>query len=989
MPEVNTKQWWISEFNKILAGSEFEAIDNPTLKENNVIVVKKGTIKPQLINVKPNKRDTFGFWTKIAYIDCVTNVKKPNYSDKTSQKYFYNSIPFDEYKEFALEVVRAFVGKGSSSVIASPIGEKIRFIIEKYKENFATVNKQERYKWEAVAWYKKHWNIEAEDFGKMVTTAFEKASNLLASGMYYPYKMLTDFASAEPEKARELFRALYNEELPLSERYDAFRKGFDEYIALLKAQTGRDYNHYQDLHAISVYLFFEYPEKHFIYKSTMYTKMRERIGFVEEKSNQKSIVKKYDNYVRMCALILTEIHEDVELREMSANRLDDTCYEDEAYHLLAMDVAFYGGIYMDDSDFGKATEITYWPSLEEYNPGITKEMWSEVLKNPSIATFDTLSMLKKMLELDGESTCAHLAEVYGNTATYYNRTGRAFGKRVKELYDCPDYIDLDEETVDRNSAVVVPFLCREVQENDNKRYSWKLRDELKEALEGMDLNILEPVTDVELNTILYGPPGTGKTYHTAIYAVAIIENKKLAEVVSEDYDEVLVRYNEYKKNGRIAFTTFHQSYGYEEFIEGIKPVVTSDEDGDGKSDIQYAVTSGIFKDFCEKTVRHKSISQVADYGLNESPNIWKVSLEGTGDNPTRTECLNNNHIRIGWDMYGKDITDETDFSTDGGKNPINAFINRMRIGDIVLSCYSATTIDAIGVVTGDYEWHDEYQHYKRLRNVNWIVKNINENIMNITDGKTMTLSSVYRFANITLNDVLKIVEKYDADEIVDTVSKDNYVFIIDEINRGNISKIFGELITLIEPSKRLGAAEEMTAVLPYSAKPFGVPNNVYIIGTMNTADRSIATIDTALRRRFYFKEMLPNPNVLEDIYVDDVCISEMLDLINKRIEVLYDREHTIGHAYFMPLKANPTIETLARIFENNIIPLLQEYFYEDYEKIRLVLGDNHKDEEAQFIIAKSNDYAALFGNIDIGLDDGYSYEINKKAFDNIEAYRSI
>ena len=158
---------------------------------------------------------------------------------------------------------------------------------------------------------------------------------------------------------------------------------------------------------------------------------------------------------------------------------------------------------------------------------------------------------------------------------------------------------------------------------------------------------------------------------------------------------------------------------------------------------------------------------------------------------------------------------------------------------------------------------------------------------------------------------------------------------------------------------------------------------------MNTADRSIATIDTALRRRFYFKEMLPNPNVLENVLVDDVSVSEMLDLINKRISVLYDREHTIGHAYFMSLKANPTIETLARIFENNIIPLLQEYFYEDYEKIRLVLGDNHKAEDAQFIIAKSNDYVSLFGNVDVGLDDGYSYEINKEAFGNIEAYRAI
>lgn len=971
MAEVNTKQWWISELNAILAGSDFEAIDNPTVNEDNVVVVEKGTTRPHHIGIKPKKNGSFGMWAKREYVDALPKDSVPEGFKPKGQVLHFVSI---DNKVFAMNVARVLAGDAVSTV-----SDKIKFIIGKYKENFAAINKEERYKWEAVAWYKQHWDISATDFAQMVTVAFEKADNLLASGMYYAYKMLTEYANAEPEKVRELFRTLHNEDIPLADRYDAFRNGFDDYIKKIKAQTGKDYNHYQDLHAISVYLFFEYPEQYFIYKSTMYSKMRERTGFVEEKSNQKSVVNKYENFARLCELILKEIDDDAELRELSEKRLDDTCYKDEKYHLLAMDIAFYGGIYMDDTDFGKEKEIVYWPSLEEYDPGMIAEQWKGFLLEDAIEYPSTLKMLKTMLELGGEATCNKLAEVLGSNAQSWSSRGSSLGRRAKRKYNLPPCIDGDVERF-----FPIPFVGRQIKD----LYSWKLRDELKEALEGMDLNIVESVTDVELNTILYGPPGTGKTYHTAIYAVAIIENKKLAEIAEEEYDDVLARYNEYKKNGRIAFTTFHQSYGYEEFIEGIKPVVASDED-DGKSDIQYAVTSGIFKDFCEKTVRHKSIRQVADYGLNESPNIWKVSLEGTGDNPTRTECLNNNHIRIGWDAYGKDITDETDFSSDGGKKPINAFINRMRVGDIVLSCYSATTIDAIGVITGDYEWHDEYQHYKRLRNVNWIVKNVKENIMDITDGTTMTLSSVYRFANVSLNDVLKIVEKYSVEEISSVDSTDNYVFIIDEINRGNISKIFGELITLIEPSKRIGSAEEMTAVLPYSAKPFGVPNNVYIIGTMNTADRSIATIDTALRRRFYFKEMLPNPSVLENVFVDDVSVSDMLDLINKRIAVLYDREHTIGHAYFMPLRANPTIETLARIFENNIIPLLQEYFYEDYEKIRLVLGDNHKGEDAQFIIAKSNDYVALFGNVDVGLDDGYSYEINKEAFGNIEAYRSV
>jgi 5-methylcytosine-specific restriction protein B len=159
---------------------------------------------------------------------------------------------------------------------------------------------------------------------------------------------------------------------------------------------------------------------------------------------------------------------------------------------------------------------------------------------------------------------------------------------------------------------------------------------------------------------------------------------------------------------------------------------------------------------------------------------------------------------------------------------------------------------------------------------------------------------------------------------------------------------------------------------------------------MNTADRSIATIDTALRRRFLFREMMPQPDVLAGVSVEDLNVSDMLTRINKRISVLYDREHTVGHAYFMPLKDNPTMEVLAEIFTNNIIPLLQEYFYEDYEKIRLVLGDNRKDsEEYQFIIARENDYSDLFGDVDVGLDDGRSYEINYSAFSRIEAYRAI
>ena len=492
-------------------------------------------------------------------------------------------------------------------------------------------------------------------------------------------------------------------------------------------------------------------------------------------------------------------------------------------------------------------------------------------------------------------------------------------------------------------------------------------------------------TDISKNTILYGPPGTGKTYNTVMYAVAIIENKKLEEIKKENYTEVIDRYNKYKEDGLIEFTTFHQSYGYEEFIEGIKPVIHSDEEDE--TDIQYEVVSGLFKKFCDIAGKPILRKEKCDIGINESPTIWKISLEGSGKNSTRTECMKNDHIRIGYDEYGGEITNLS--KGDAGRNILNYFINDMSIGDIVMSCYDCNTVDAIGVVTGEYEWHNEYDEYKRLRKVNWIVKDIKENIIKINNGSRLSNPTVYKL-RVDLSDVMDIIEKYSKNTIEVEEKKKNHVFIIDEINRGNISKIFGELITLIEPTKRIGKTEGQKVRLPYSQKLFGVPNNVYLIGTMNTADRSISTIDTALRRRFNFKEMLPDEEVLNDIYVEDVSIKDMFIKMNKRITVLFDREHTLGHAYFLPLKTDPTINRLANIFKNSIIPLLQEYFYEDYEKIRLVLGDNQKDSgDKQFITIEENDYDDLFGDTDYDFDEMRTYKINSLALTNIEAYRSI
>lgn len=212
----------------------------------------------------------------------------------------------------------------------------------------------------------------------------------------------------------------------------------------------------------------------------------------------------------------------------------------------------------------------------------------------------------------------------------------------------------------------------------------------------------------------------------------------------------------------------------------------------------------------------------------------------------------------------------------------------------------------------------------------------------------------------------------------------NHVIIIDEINRGNISKIFGELITLIEPSKRLFTKNDehpKKVTLPYSKKSFGVPKNLYILGTMNTADKSIALLDSALRRRFSFTEMLPKSSVIKNkISITGIEVDKLFETINSRIEFLIDKDHTIGHSYFLKIKDNPSIEALALTFINEIIPLLTEYFYGDFEKIQLVLGDNRKSkiENNRFFKIKETQQKVLFGKDDAveGYDEKIMFELN-------------
>ena len=522
-----------------------------------------------------------------------------------------------------------------------------------------------------------------------------------------------------------------------------------------------------------------------------------------------------------------------------------------------------------------------------------------------------------------------------------------------------------------------------------------------------------------LNQILYGPPGTGKTYNTVNKALEIIYNcseKHILEKITHDtniskeikdikdkQDKVKQVFEHYQEKGQIEFVTFHQSYGYEEFVEGIKAKTTD-------KGIEYKIESGIFKKLCEKSQEIVYKNDSIEFDSNSK--IWKVSLAGSNDNPIKSKCYEDGYIRFSYEeKFKEDISANSDLNI-----PLNALVHKMNVGDIVVSLDTNKTINQIGIVESEYLYLEDVANYKHARKVKWLLPKANIIDFYEINGNTPFANSAIHEINPNKEKFFKLIQSQNI-QIKENNKDKNYIIIIDEINRGNISKIFGELITLIEPSKRKGKGVEIRVKLPYSGDSeelFGVPSNLYIIGTMNTADRSIALMDTALRRRFEFTEMMPNLSVLSnddekvkdfnsnsketnDLIVENsINIRLLLKKINQRIEYLYDRDHTIGHAYFMELKDSDkqNLETLSNIFRNKIIPLLQEYFYDDWEKIGLVLGDNQKaNEKYQFIKIKNDDNVKkLFGDTSHELSDDEErkiYEINQSAFKEVESYKEI
>ena len=484
---------------------------------------------------------------------------------------------------------------------------------------------------------------------------------------------------------------------------------------------------------------------------------------------------------------------------------------------------------------------------------------------------------------------------------------------------------------------------------------WPDEYKLDEATSPGSQTLMEPT-----NLILYGPPGTGKTFRTAREAVRLCDGSVEYREDAEGRAALMKRYRELIDAHRIEFVTFHQSFSYEEFVEGLRPPSSSqDSEVDGPNDraLTLDVHPGIFRDMAERAAVQRATSESS---LDTQRSVFKIALgDRNYEEALILDALDEAVITLGWggdiDWSASEYDDfqeildrwrrEKDPDASGKDSNVEqlfALRSWMQEGDYVVVSDGRDRFRAVGEVTGPYEYHPNQERHPHRRRVRWLWRNEEGEERSVFYPKGFRRHSLYRLDPAAV-DWTGLSEIVNQDE--DRPANQNsipHVLIIDEINRANISKVFGELITLIELDKRLGMPNALKVRLPYSKREFGVPANLHIIGTMNTADRSIALLDTALRRRFRFEEMAPDTSVEAFLDAEEATglpLADVLETMNRRIEYLVDRDHRIGHAFFIGCKTKSHVDAVMR---DKVIPLLQEYFFEDWNRLAAVLGEKDK-----------------------------------------------
>ena len=781
---------------------------------------------------------------------------------------------------------------------------RMKDVLAAYKQNFVTKQwGDEKYKWEAVKWFQDNWDVNAPDFAEMLNRSLDKTFNLLASNNNFPKGMIVGFAKSAPEEVRAMFIALFDESKDVFERLDAFK--MQSSILLEKYGNGAA-QHYQYENAISTYLWLRYPDKYYIYKfgevKTVASELESDYRFKKGAyaDNIRNFLKLYDE-------ISAALKEDTELVNLFQSQLTDTCYPDPELKTLTIDVGFYISRYYSQKD--SAPDTTSWYGAD-FDPGLSIEDWSKLLKDETVFTTGAMEIMKRMKDYGGIASCTQLAVKYGETKNFYNSGSVALARRVCEA------TGVNPNTRDDGSTQwwTILYTGRDAGKDEDGSFIWKLRDELSAALDKADLSGIE----------LYVAAAPGEQDRGYWWLNA---NPKIWSFADIAVGEVQ-SYTLYNENGnkRRIFQNFLDAkagdmiIGYES--NPVKQIVaigrvSAEQDGEK---LFFEKVEGLTSPIDYATLRGCPELERMEYFQNPQGSLFKLT-RGEYDfildmiregNPVATEAS--------IDAYTKsDFLDEVYMTEKRYENLVAVLRNKKNIilqgAPGVGKTFAARRL-AWSMMGEKDDSRIEFVQFHQ----NYSYEDFMMGYKPVEDGFELKYGIFYRFCQKAANQPDK-----------------EFFFIIDEINRGNMSKIFGELLMLIEKDYR-----GIKATLAYNGLSFSVPKNLYIIGMMNTADRSLAMIDYALRRRFSFFEVESGFDSEGFIHYQNGLNNETLnELVNKvkdlNREISLDKSlgkgFCIGHSYFCGRDVC-TEEWLHSIVDYDILPMLSEYWFDDANKLQ-------------------------------------------------------